>query len=134
MHPRSVRGTTRLISRELQFRYSSFWAVQKWLSDPNLALHGAEERRAMLANVDACCAALENTAPSEDSATRARDTWLAERLGHARKDLQMPITCDFCNSEAKRLSIVTMGSKYLTNSRLLRIQLRDPVPELSSLQ
>lgn len=65
--------------------YSAFWAVQKWLSDPNLALRGVEERRALLANMDACCAALENTAPSEDSVKRARDTWLAERVRSAKK-------------------------------------------------
>jgi len=107
--------------------YSAFWAVQKWLSDPNLALRGVEERRALLANMDACCAALENTAPSEDSVKRARDTWLAERVRSAKKDACGSSIQSADISGTMQLGIVTMGAKYLTNSRLLRIQLRDPV-------
>ena len=79
-----------------------------------------EERRALLASVDACCAALENTAPSEDSVTRARDSWLAERLGRVNEDVYGTFT-------GRLHGIMTMGAKYLTNSRLLRIQLRDAV-------
>ena len=91
--------------------YSGFWSVQKYLSNPPSCF---KDVKGFLQSVDVTCSALERTACTPDEFER-------ERAAMVERQAQ-PM-----NVEPEDDTQQMLGSqKYLTNSRLLRIQLRDP--------
>ena len=89
--------------------YKGFWSVQRWLANPPSCL---KEPKPFLEAVDVTCSALERTACTQDELDRERAALLEKQHEPAPS-----------GDESSQM----LGSqKYLTNSRLLRIQLRDP--------
>ena len=91
--------------------YSGFWSVQKYLSNPPSCF---KDVKGFLASVDVTCSALERTACTPDEFERERAA-MVERQS-------LPLSIEPEDDTQQMLG----SQKYLTNSRLLRIQLRDP--------
>jgi THO complex subunit 1 len=92
--------------------YRQFWDVQRYASDPHLAYQDLNHWKEFRLNVDTMLGAFEGHALSNDLGSEAVSS--------------SESTSSSSSSSSSSTSTSEFNPKFLTNSRLLRLQLRDP--------
>jgi THO complex subunit 1 len=93
--------------------YRQFWDVQRYSSNPHLAYHDLNHWKEFRLNVDTMLGAFEGHALSNDATNENPSI-----LSPSSTSSSSSSSSSSCSSE--------FNPKFLTNSRLLRLQLRDP--------
>ncbi|KAG2510992.1 hypothetical protein BBI17_008343 [Phytophthora kernoviae] len=109
--------------------YRTFWDLQSFFREHQMATQSAENWEKFFAELNVVLAAFEGNAFSPDDLERSRDL-----MGSSGTPIHSPdVVMHEAESESSKNTMEQVAQehffqpKYLTNSRLFRLQLRDPI-------